>query len=216
MGHIERPCPSCGAPLALDAPLVTCASCDRDFAVDVEPAARDPYRGAPRVELAPGARPPPDGGGVAESGTVWRIARGPGPVLGPVGSGVLVALLVGPMLLLRFERAPAAYIGILALLILRWAAPCIVVWALGALVVRTRFEEVWLDSGVLGWRRGCLGFGVEKLALAGDVAGVHLHQGHVRVRFGTGKTWHVGAALRPIEAGMAWLARRLRNATRSG
>jgi hypothetical protein len=212
---LERPCPCCAAPLRLDAPLVTCAACDRDFSVETRRGGDDPYRDGALVDLRPGARPPPPAAGISDLGARWRIARGDGPVPGPVGRGVLYALGLGPLLLVRAERAPLVHLQIVAALLSVWALFCLGIWGVITLLGRARFEEVWVEDGVVGWRRGYLGVGLETLGFASDVVGAQLHEGHVRVRFGSGVTWHVGAGQHATEPGLAWLARRLRNATRA-
>jgi hypothetical protein len=215
---LSRPCPACGVLVALDAALVTCPSCDRDFSVAIAAAGPDPYRDAARVTLAPATRPPPAGAPLRDEAGHITIGRGrAGRGVGPVARGVGAAVVIGPSLLLRLERAPAQHAGLLAGLLVVWGALCLVVWALFALARRARREELWLEEGVIGWRCTRFGVGPERMAFLHDVLWVELRSDGPRAWVEVGfpsATWTIGRAQNQDAGAMAWLARRLTHAAR--
>jgi hypothetical protein len=212
-----RPCPSCGQPLELPEPLVTCPACDRDFEVEVETVAEGaPYRGGPLVALRPGAKPPPPGAALRDLGTRVRIGRGEparAQALRLTGAGlgliVVFALLVP-------HHGPS----VLVALLLVWFLMFVFGTLVGALVTSGLREEISLGEGVLGWRTAWYGIGCERRAALEEVSGVHLrdeqHRAFVEVRFRSGETWQVARAQDQGRAAMSWLARRLRNVARPG
>src|SRR5262249_56083541 len=113
-----------------------------------------PARSRPRpgVARARAGRPPPAGCRIRDDGN--HIVIGAGTArrhVSPVTRGVGAAVVVGPLLLLRIERAPGQHVGVLARLFGVWGLLCLLVWGVAALARRLRRAELWLEEGVIGW-----------------------------------------------------------------